>query len=219
MKNRKKIESHVLKYISLIDTSGINKKMYEDLFNKWSDKQFKLWMEALKKGDGFVTIIVPTSGKVDLDTGNNIRIGKQLGINFFQGFSYAGGGVAYKVTTPTLIAHYNIRRLKQHAIKGISTPDDTKSRNVMTGQVTGKSKSGRLTSPEVDVLVGMGLHNAIKELLGTRGGNAVATRKLVSNIMETGEVSLKELEPYLDGRTSVKTLASIFKAMHIETNF
>jgi len=224
-KKRKDVQDFILKYVNKIAPGGYNQELYEDLFNKMSDKQFKEFMLKLKNKELTISIIAPVSGSVKLDTKRNFKIGRELGHEFFQPLvigpkgNKADGTYIPKFKTPLkyLVFDLPIRRTAQLLMKGISVGTDNNVIDLTTGQVTGDSKSSKLTKPELELLVGMGLNKSILELMKIRGGDLGSARAADASIARTGMVSQDAIEPYATGVVSTKTLNTMFNAAHLTT--
>jgi len=224
-KKRKEVQDFILKYVDKIAPGGYNHGLYVDLFKKMSDKDFKEFMIKLRDKDLTISIIAPVSGKVKLDTKRNFKIGKELGYDFFQPLIIGPKGnkkdgtyiPKFKTNIKYLTYDLPIRRTAQLLMKGVSVGTDNKVIDLTTGQVTGDSKSAKLTKPELELLVGMGLDKSIKELMKVRGGDLGSARAAEASISRTGQVSQDAIEPYGTGVVSTKTLNTMFNAAHLKT--
>jgi len=220
---RKEIEAYIIKYVDKIAPGGYNKQLYVDLFKNMSNKQFDAFMVKLKNKELTISVIVPTGGNVKLDIKRNLNIGKELGFNFFQKLTIGPKGTVRdgtyipKYTTPIeyLIFDLPFRRTAQLLTKGLSTTTDNKAIDLTTGQVTGDSRSARITKPELELLVGMGMKETINELMVTRGGDLGSAKAMDASISRTGSVSHHAIEPYSTGVESTKTVTAFFNAAMI----
>ena len=82
--SRKKTEEFIIKYIDKIYPGGATTKAYKEKFSKMSDKQFKTFMEELRDGKRELVMIAPPGDKQRLSLERNIKIGKELGHDFYQ---------------------------------------------------------------------------------------------------------------------------------------
>lgn len=217
IRNRKKTEEFIIKQIDTIAPGGFNKKLYEDLFAKMSNKEFEDFMFDLQKKKITLSIIMPNTEKSTLDIDRNIKIAKELGYDFFQRIKFTGNKDLPDYITPNkyLVFSLPIRRAAQLLSKKISIPSDDKTIDLTTGQVTGDSKGSKLTMPEIQVLTGMGLKHSIVELLRDRGGDLGAKNAMSTLLFKQGSVSQATLAQYATGVVSTKTLSTYLKAMHI----
>jgi len=195
-----------------------NEQLYIDLFEKMSNKDFDALMVKLRDGDLVLPVIAPNDGKNRLSVKKNFTLSKKLGFSFFQYLKFEGDKNIQDYITPNKfhVSRLPVRRAAQLLTKGISVPTDDRKIDLTTGQVTGDSKSSKLTMPEVQVLVGLGLEDSVVELMKYRGGDLGGLRAMDSIALSNGEVSQDTLEQYATGVTSTKTLKTYFTAMHIK---
>lgn len=219
IKNRKKTETFIINTINKIAGSK-NKKLYSDLFESMSDKEFDNFMKDLKNNKITLSVVASNLEKMVLNVERNIKIAKSLGYDFFQQLKITGDNSMPDYLTPNkyLVMNLPVRRASQLLIKKISIPSDDKSIDLTTGQVTGKSSGSKLTMPEIQVLAGMGIKDSIKELMKVRGGDLGSKNAMSALLIKQGSVSQKVLEQYATGVVSTQTLSSYLNAMHIKNN-
>lgn len=220
MRKRKEAEEYILKYIGKIVKGGDdNVKLYQNLFKSMSDKEFDKFMCDLRDDKITLSVIIPNGGKLHVDIKNNYNIGKEIGNNFFQKLVIRNNGDAgdYKTPIEFLNLILPVRRASQLLSKKISVPSDTRHIDTITGQVTGDSKSSKITLPELQILTGLNLKESVKELTKVRGGDVGAGNAADAKLYNNGRVSISELEEHSTGVESGKTLQSYFNAAHIRT--
>jgi len=218
---RKKVQDMALMYITKITGSTFTSELYEkQVFSKMSDEQFDVFMKDLENDKITLSVIVPTDTEGKISVENNTKIAKELGYSFFQKLSVSETEdlPGYTIPHESLVLLLPIRRVAQLLTKKISIPTDYKKIDSLTGQVTGDSKSSKLTGPELYILIGQGFDESIVELMKTRGGDEGEGNALVSMLFNTGEASQADLRNYSSGVTSGKTLETYFQAMHIKAN-
>lgn len=223
MGNRKKAEEFILKYIKKFTKNEENVKLYKDLFKRLSDKEFEELMDKIEKGDYYLQVIVPHdeeySKKIRLE--DNFKLAKELGYDFFQHlFIGPINENIPKVKTPHKLYHLLLpfRRMKQTIDKGVSVAEHDRKIDLATGQVVDESRSSRLSYPELQILLGMGLKDTVIELTRDRGGDLAAAKVLKNALMKFGEVSEELVSKYAQGALSNRTLKVYFNSMHIKIN-
>ena len=215
---RKQVEDLILKYVGKLVTGNENKKLYEDLFKSMNDKQFDEFMHKLKNKEATLSVIIPNGSKITTNVENNFKVAKELGYDFFQHLKVSATDdmPAYKTPNKYMVLKLPVRRAAQLLTKKISIPTDSHHVDVLTGQVTGKSKGSKISNPELQVLLGLGLKDSILELMKVRGGDQGANRAMDEILFRQGSVSQDQLNKYSTGVVSKKTLKAYFNAMMIQ---
>lgn len=217
---RKTVEDFIIKYIGKIVTGDQNVNLYREMFKRMNDKDFDQFMIDLRDGKKHLTIIIPNGMKeIKTDLQNNMKIAKELGFEFYQRLQITGSKTMPDYITPNkyLVVKLPVKRASQLLSKKISIPKDNKSRDLLTGQVTGDSRAAKLTNPEVQILLGLGLESSIKELMKFRGGDLGAGTALNNDLMRYGRGSQANSANMSTGVVSTKTLKQFFQAMHIRS--
>ena len=148
--NYKDVQQFIINFVESILPGGGNKEMYTSLFERMSDKEFKEYMEVIKKR-GYLDIVVPNLSKVKLNTARNIAIGKKYGHEFFERVWIKHSDPnkpSYLSNEKYMIVQFQVKRQSQHSIKGISTSEDNKRLDQLTGQPTGDSRAAKVSYPE-----------------------------------------------------------------------
>ena len=216
MSNRKNAEQYILTWIEKLASGGDNAKIYKDLFASMSDEDFDGFMMAIKSGKNRLAVIVPNFGTAKITTANNLKLGEELGHQFFQRIWIEGDGVNPSYLTPVkyLVVDLPLRRQAQILVKKISIPEDNASVDDFTGQPTGKSKGSKISYDETQVMAAMGLDRTLIEFIKFRGGDSKGFQAMNSSISRLGNVSLDSIKHYAGGVESTNTLSAYLTAMH-----
>ncbi len=219
-KARKLATEMAVAYVEKISPKSGNSEKLKERLEKMSDKQFATYMTDLRDGNVTIRIKAPNLADPKLNVARNIKIGKELGYDFFQRLRLKDPATGQQYTTPEkyLILSLPFRRQAQHLVKKMSVPADNESRDDLTGQPTGKSKGSSLSNPEMQVLYALGLDKTIEELLKVRGGDAAAYTAMNKFAHETGGFSLDQVAKAGGKVKSTETLATLLKAMHLNNN-
>jgi len=218
-KKREQVQNFILKYVDKIARGGQNKKLYEDLFASMTDKDFDKFMQGIKNKKITLSVIVPNGKEVKVDIDNNLKIGKELGVNFFTKLTYKGmkDSPDYKTNIEYMVLDLPVRRASQLLSKKIAIPQDINKIDMLSGQVTGESKASKLTMPELQMLTGMGLDKSVVELVKYRGGDTEAANAMNNLLYKYGSVTQEQLEQYSGGVKSSKVFKAYLNASHIKT--
>ena len=216
---RKQVEDFILKYIKRIVTGKENVELYELMFKSMSDKEFHKLMEDLRDKKATLSVIIPNGSNIKVDIKNNFKLGKELGYDFFQRIKVEATEDIPAYITPNkyMILKLPIKRAAQLLSKKISIPEDNTKIDTLTGQVTNSSKGSKLTNPELQVLLGLGLKKSLVELMKHRGGDLGSNNALNNILFSYGTATQDEVDKYSTKVESTKTLKAIFQAMHIKS--
>ena len=221
-KKRQEVEQYILKWIKKITKSAFNVNLYKDMFKNMTDEEFDKFMHRLKEGNQYLQVIVPPdieNSDVKITLANNYKLAKELNYDFFQELDIGPNGDIPRYRTPHkfLIIDLPIRRTKQTSEKGVSVSLHAKNIDMLTGQPKGDSTANRISYPELQVLVGMGLTNSLIELLRDRGGDITTEKLLITGLTKYGVISQKLLSQYATGALSTKSLKNYLLGMHIKS--
>jgi len=219
MSKRNKIESMILERIDELDPSKTNSGIYKETFSKMSDVEFDIMMQNIKDGTYGVSIFAPNSDtKVKLDLDRNKSIMKKRGIRLFKKLNIENGDDGYTPNNEFMVIKMPIAAMAQTISKNFSVHDNLKSRNALTGQVTGDNKSGEITLNEINILKSLNLPNVLNELVGIRGGDVSASNMMRTQLFNNGAVDKKTLSAFITKTGATTTLKQMFKAIHMQIN-
>jgi len=219
-KNRKKAEEFILQFCKDIEPTGYNVEQYKKIFADMSDKEFDDYMVGLRDKTKFLVLFKPMYKAKGLTTENNLKVATKYGLDFFERLQFTGNENEPDTVTSIkyLVIDLPYRRQSQTLEKKISLPDNNRIIDQSTYQPTGASKGAKVSFPELQVLIGMGLDNSINELIKFRGGDRGGFSAYNSMMLRYGSVNLRTLNNYATGVESTKTLKSYLLGMHIKQN-
>ena len=217
MTNRKAAEKFILDFCIEIEPTGYNFKQYTNIFKELNDKDFEQWMKNIRDGKAFLVLFKPMYEAQGLTVENNLKVGEKYGLKYFEKLIYTNNeeGPDYKTPIEYLVVDMSYRRQSQTLTKKASIPDNNKVIDELTYQPTGDSKGAKISFPELQVLIGMGLENTISELIRFRGGDRNGFNAYNAMFLRYGNANLKTLENYSTGVESTKTLRIYLTAMHL----
>lgn len=218
---RNKIINHIAKRLNAIipDTPMVD--VYKNLILNMSDKELDDWITSLENGEQDISLIVPNLNKKQrLDITRNLKLAKEMGVNFFERLWLTNPvtGQTYLTNRKYMTLLLPVKRQAQTLDTKISLAADDKTIDDLTGQVTGESKGSSISYAEIQMLEAQGLSDTLYELLKARGGDEEAWRLMKRQLIQTGEFDTDVLDT-LDTRAKVNdTLNSLLKGMHIANN-
>ena len=219
--NRKAAEKVILDALALIDPSGTNNALMIGFFKSMTDKAFDLYMSAIANGIDYVSVVAPNLAECGITTDNNLKIAKQLGVEFFQRLWLTDSvtGVEYLTNQKYLVVKLPIRRQIQTLENKMSIPEDNKHVDDLTDQPTGVSKGSSISFPEILVMYSQGNSRGIEELIKYRGGDIKGMQAMDKQIHESGGASMDSLAKLGTKVKSTQTLGVMLKGMHLDNNF
>lgn len=219
MADRKKAEAFILQFVKDIEPTGYNVEQYKKVFADMSDKDFDTYMREIRAGNQFLVIFKPMYEAEGLTVENNLKVAEKYGLQFFERLIFSNNTDApdYMTSITYLVVDLPYRRQSQTLLKKTSIPEHNKVIDELTFQPTGDSKGAKISYPELQVLIGMGLDNTIAELIRYRGGDRNGFNAYNAMFLRYGNANLKTLSEYASGVESTKTLKTYFTAMHLKS--
>lgn len=219
--NRKAAEKLILDYIQRIaNDQGQNRKIYADKFAKMDDEAFEAFIQRLETEQEWLTVQAPNFGPAKLDVGNNIKIARELGHEFFQRLWIGAQGdrPAYLTPIPYLVMDLPVRRASQILKKKISVAEHNKTVDALSGQATGDSKGSRLSFPEMQIMAAMGCDKSITEMMKYRGGDVRGFNAMNAMLTKYGAANQQTLANFASGVESIKTLSTYLTCAHLKNS-
>lgn len=217
MSNRKKAEEFILQFLHDIEPTNYNVELYKTIFKNMSDKDFDSYMKDIRDEKKYLVIFKPMYKANSITVENNLKIAEKYGLEFFEHLIFTNNPDVPDHKTPIkyLVIDLPYRRQSQTLDKKISLPDHNKVIDELTFQPTGESKGAKISYPELQVLIGMGLDNTISELIKYRGGDRGGFNAYNAMFLRYGNANLKTLSEYSTGVESTKTLKTYLIAAHL----
>lgn len=217
---RKSTTDMICKWMDKVDKTKEASTRYREVLTAMSDEEFHAFMESLRDGEDVLYVNIPNLKNKGVTFENNLTVGKQLGIEFFQHLTITDAKTGKEFLTPKkyIILHLPIRRQIQTIESGLSVADDESRIDPTTGQVVGSSQAASLSVPETFVLYSKGLLKSNIEMTKVRGGDTDALQAVYGALIETGQATLEDGFAPGTRATSTETLGTYLKAMHIDNN-
>lgn len=229
MSRRAQTEQFLLQFYEDLAPGNPNVEIYRQQFAAMDDDAFASFMADIKAWyiDGNrgvpprLVYTEPPFSKTPLSVARNLAIADRYKHSFFQKVWVGAhqGVPRYLTNIPYLVFPIPYRRPAQFIEKKLSVPEHSRSRDRLSGQVTGASKSSALSYVEVGILSTMPLDHLCVEFLKYRGGDERGQRALFTSLATTGTASLAQLQNYASGVRSIHTLNALFAGMHLRANF
>jgi len=219
MSKRKNVEKYIIDLVNDLDKSGKNGELYKQTFKNMSNVEFDNMMEDMKNGDLTISMIVPNNSDVKITYENNKKVFSKMGGKYFHRLTFDNKDGVRQSNVETLVFDIPVKRLSQLITKKISVAEDNKTVNSLTGTVTGKSASAKLSLAEIQILHGLGLDKTIDELFKVRGGDTGQGMALDRMLALGLKPELETIKKYATGSTSVRTFKHILLGAHLKLDY
>lgn len=219
---RKQIEDKVLQTMNILDPSGINSKEYKRIFASMSDTQLETFIKKIRDDDDEFLRITLIPYRNDLKMNNIKAAAEFLKVPLFEYVAMPfvnPKGELYWTKKPVPVGYLHIKRTCQFGSKKNSMSINTDKRNPVTGQVTGKSKNGRVSDMENIALITLdNAPNIIKEFMHPRADNMKAKFETMNMIKNEGRCSFEEISVNKKDSIALNSLDVYFTSCGIKTN-
>lgn len=217
--NRKAAEAMVFSILEDLLPGSKNKEIYENIFEWMSDEAFDEWINGLEAKRTYLALIAPELVGPQLSVERNLEVAERWGHQFFHRIwmDERNDIPSYLTNDSYLVVDGPLKRQAQFLVKKISIPEDNRSIDNLTGQPTGKSKGSKISWPEVQILNALGgFDDTITEFIKHRGGDLDAFNAMNTMIANTGGVDLDAINSLGTHVQSVRSLATLLRAMHLQ---
>ena len=207
---RKKIEKLIISTFDLLDTSGLNTKVFKEETGSLTDEQFiKKYKDFCNSEENFYLIVSP----YQKNEPNLENIEKALELNGLTTEEYVyfrddknedGEYSRSSVKLPVFPIH--IKRLEQIISKKNNFSFTVGQRNSLINQATGDDKVARNSDIESYALITQGANKTLQELLGPRADNGKSKLSMYRSISEKNMVRLDELEDDIASKATLRLM-------------
>lgn len=217
MPNRKNAEEYILTLMKDLDSTGYNTQKYLEIFKEMSDTDFNNYMLKLQNKQAKLVFFAPHNQDIRLTTEKLLVIGQKYNVEFFEYLNFTENKDTPDHKTPIkyMVVDLPYKRQSQNLVKKISIPEHNKTIDYLTYQPTGDSKGARISYPELQLLLGLGLERSLDEMVRFRGGDKNGFAAYNSMFLRYGNANIKTLNNYSSGVESTKSLKVYLTSMHI----
>ena len=192
-----------------------NIELFNNLIDSMTDAELDVFIDKLEKKEILIPIIIP-NGSNAIDYENNLSLIEKYKIGFHRRIKIYRDGKPTMSPIPRLIMEVPLKKPVQLLEKKRSIPADQSSKNILTQQVTGSSKSMSITSPEIPLMMANGQFYSIKEGRKYRGGDTNA-EVVLEKLADAGmDIDLDILERYSSGPEVNNTVKQVLFSMHLD---
>lgn len=220
MANRKGFIKYITDNIDRILPNNPTKALLVEKFKSMSDKEIDQFYQELKEGKRYIPYYVPSDANVKIDIKKWVKLAEELGYDVFSRIVQEDPNTK-QITLSEVkywVALFPTRRHIQYLDSKRSIAKDNKTRDVLTGQVTGESKGSSFSRPQLMGLLSRGMTSNALEIYKYQGGDIAGGREFNNALINGGGVSLENLLKSKTLPTSTKTLGANLNGMHLAHN-
>ena len=144
---RKSVQDKIYKVMNQLDPSGKNKKIYENMFTKMSDKDFDDYMKRIRSGEDVLHLYaanlvddLPVAHVTNVAKANNVKIFERIRMYDVVNDCY------YYTPKEYAVLQLPIRRMVQFADHKLTIAEGDSRVDMLTGQVVKPDKGAGLST-------------------------------------------------------------------------
>jgi len=219
---RKVFMKKLTSVIDILDPSGDNSKLYHNLFDKMSDKEFDKYIKEFFEDEDQNLYLEIVEFERDLTLDNIFKCSEFMKVPLFENvcvpyLTYDMNNIPV-TPEPVPVGYIHIKRMQQTILKKNSGSIEIKKRNPKTGQVTNEDKNARNTDVETFSMIALGAEKALSEFMGPKADNMKAKNEMNNQISKNGYTSLEELSNEPEDKVALNTLDVYFAMQGLRTN-
>lgn len=220
MSRRSDFEQEWLKFLKDFGADARNTKLYETWFPTMNDEEFTDMVTAIRNKELVLPIFSYNMEGKKTDIKRVMALGERLGIKWFERMEFTDpvSGEVGLSEVKSLILRVQSRRQIQHLVKKRSAGENSKVIDYLSGQVTGSSRSGSISAPELMVLNSKGYVAAILEQIKLKGGDDEANRAMMEQLEATGSFSVEPTLALNSRPRITKSINRLLRGMMLDNN-
>lgn len=220
-KSRKEILEYALAFMNDFDPSGVSAREYKAQVDKLSDAEWNELVRQYRDEEDFVPFIAENFSPNRKSVDRMMKACVKHNVTIFSRcWVYdQATGVEYLTNRQYFTPYQILRRQIQTLDNKRSVPDDNRHIDERTHQPTGVSAALRYSYPEGLITTGQGHTETQYEVMHFRAGDLRGWRMAEKSMIETGQMSLKALEPFAGPVKANVTLRVMMFAQHLDNNF
>lgn len=230
MAARKNAEEKIYKLMDELENThdGFNAENYKKYFSSLSDKEFATFMKRLKDEEWFNLFFeVNMTNKKHTPSMDRIKsILEKYKISMTEVVKFpfkvpAGGDKANPPisNTPVPVIYCMVRPMQQLLDKKADYSSDRDHVNLLTGQVSGDSKSSTFSNQQTIGLCVSNQNDVVAELLGPRADDEVSKEKMLNQIANEGKFDINSISIRTRDKQSLETTRCMMIAAGFRVSF
>lgn len=220
MGNVSGFKKYIVENLAKLDIGNISPGLIKTKLDSMSDKEIDALYVALKAETTYLPFYVPNVQEHKIDIRRWIKVAKELGVDTFVELVQEDEktGLTTISDIKYWVAMWPAKRHLQYLTDKRSLAKDNKTRDTLTGQVTGASKGSSFSKPQLMGVLSRGCTANALELYKYRGGDIAGGREMNKQLTTTGGVSLQSLLQTNTKPTVNKTVGTYLNGLHFGHN-
>ena len=223
---RKNIESEILGVMKLLEPGGYNHKQYTKLFKSLSETGFTTYVrgKALTEGRHFQLELSSYDDKGFPQFSDIAKAAKFLDIPLEETITYPhfqsimGEGEIPSGYGKNPVGYLMIKTPVQKVLKKEKQGVSVSNRDPINGQVTRKTKGGRMSYVDANVMTAVGMDMTLREMSTLRADNMRAKEGAAEQIRTTGTLVMDHLDIDATENISVRSADQLLLSGFVKTN-
>lgn len=213
--NAAKFTAYIIEQVARIEKGNPNVQFYKDKFKSMKASEIEELAIAIKNGDFHLPYFRENLNDKAIDRLNWVDLAESLGAEVYAQLWETDESTGEEYLTPHkyFVPILSVRRQSQNLDDKDSIPLDNSTRDLLSGQVVGKSKGSAFSKPQLDALLERGLQSNAMELSKVRGGDLTASMAYNKRIIESGGANIEEILSLHSEAQSQTTLRNYFGGM------
>jgi hypothetical protein len=185
-----------------------------------TDSEFTKWMQDIYEEKKNLVCFIPNLKDSGASVENNLDILKELDVEIFQQLWIKDEDTGRTRLTPIpyMVLQMPYRKAAQTVLKKSSIPPNMNTVDATSGQPTGDSKGARMSLPEVNLAMAMGLDNLTLEMMKYRGGDLGGYAAMNAMLAKTGKTNMATLKQFSTKVESIKTMNILLTCAMLKSN-
>ena len=192
---------------------GFNAAQYKAYFSTMDDSTFVTFMKRLSEEEWFnLRFEIDMLNKKDTPGMKRLkRVATEYNVPLLEYVAYPfknKNDLEHPAIsqTPIPVVYTIVRPLQQMLDKKQAYASDNDSTNLLTGQVTGKSKASTFSNMQTIALTTSNQTNVVKEMLGPRSDDEESKAKMIEQIENTGDFDVNSISIRTKDKQSLETI-------------
>lgn len=213
--NAAKFTAYIIEQVAKVEKNNPNVKFYQDKFKSMSAAEIEQLAISIREGNFHLPYFRENLNDKSIDRLAWVDLAESLGAEVYTQLWEVDEATGEEYLTPHkyFVPILPIRRQAQNLDDKDSIPLDNATRDLLSGQVVGKSKGSAFSKPQLDALLERGLSQSAMELSKVRGGDLTASMMYNKRIIETGGANIDEILQLGSEAQSQTTLRNYFSGM------